>query len=159
MNEYDVFNDIYIFKLWTIPIFWFLVFTLNSINCLYACYLLPYSPALNPIEEVFSSLKARYYQIRQRPESSREVFENVRTIIEEMNSDGKLNLNNFYINMRKYLSLAFIGEFFLVYYLKCECFIFISICLCLKFKKYIIYVLILYMYILIKLYYFNVFYK
>ena len=75
-------------------------------------YLPSYSPALNPIEEVFSSLKAHYYQIRPRPQRSRDVFDNVRTVIEEMNSDGNLNLNNFYINMRKYLSLAFIGEFF-----------------------------------------------
>ena len=81
-------------------------------NGIHNDYLPPYSPALNPIEEVFSSLKARYYQIRPRPQSSREVFENVRTVIEEMNSDGNLNLNNFYINTRKYLSLAFIGEFF-----------------------------------------------
>jgi len=75
-------------------------------------YLPPYSPALNPIEEVFSSLKARYYQIRPYPQCSTEVLNNVRTVIEAMNSDLNLNINNFYINMRRYMDLAFIGEFF-----------------------------------------------
>ena len=37
-----------------------------------------------------------------------------RTVIEAMNSDLNLNINNFYINMRRYMDLAFIGEFFLV---------------------------------------------
>lgn len=73
-------------------------------------FLPPYSPELNPIEEVFSALKSRYYNVRPRARNYNEVVRNIEIIIEEMNME--LNFQNFYNNMRKYLDKAFSGGHF-----------------------------------------------
>ncbi|KAF7685990.1 hypothetical protein CDIK_3262 [Cucumispora dikerogammari] len=73
-------------------------------------YLPPYSPELNPIEEVFSALKNRYYSVRPRPSSLVGVVSAIEWVINSISSD--LDFSAFYLHMRKYLDLAFSGHRF-----------------------------------------------
>ena len=51
-------------------------------------YLPPYSPQLNPIEEVFSTLKSRYHEIKPPAKNSSDIMNNVERIIHEMNGEN-----------------------------------------------------------------------
>lgn len=75
-------------------------------------FLPPYSPSLNPIEEVFSCIKSRYFNIRPFARSSNDIKNYISEIIMVMNSENSNIFNNFYNNMRRYLDLAFRGIFF-----------------------------------------------
>jgi transposase len=75
-------------------------------------FLPPYSPDLNPIENVFSTLKTRYYQLRPLPTTPREIFRNVEQVINQMNSDDQLNFANYYSRMRVFLEKAFNLDYF-----------------------------------------------
>jgi len=44
-------------------------------------YLLPYCPQLNPIEEFFSTLKSRYFRLRDKISNSEQIKIAVRIII------------------------------------------------------------------------------
>ena len=83
-----------------------------SDNNVVAKYLPPYSPQLNPIEEVFSVVKARYHEIRPLPRSVKDVRENICKVIADMNASDTLDFEAFYSHMRKYLDIAFQGGFF-----------------------------------------------
>ena len=87
------------------------VASLNEKKMMYK-YLPPYSPQLNPIEEMFSILKARYFKIRPIPRTSACIRMYVERVIEDMNSDRNLNMANLYVDMRRYVDKAFIGELF-----------------------------------------------
>lgn len=84
-------------------------FTSNSIQ---HDYLPPYSPQLNPIEEVFGVLKSRYHKKRPLAQSKDDVIGYIQCVVDEMNNDTCLNFNGFYSNMKHYLELAFMGEIF-----------------------------------------------
>lgn len=62
-------------------------------------FLPPYSPMLNPIEEVFSVLKARYYNIRPLSKSKTVLIERVTRLLE----DNTWNMEPFYSHMREFL--------------------------------------------------------
>jgi transposase len=68
----------------------------NRINFL---YLPAYSPQLNPIEEYFSHLKAKYTSISPRPRVKREIVETVTRLVEEENID----FGGWFRNMRRWL--------------------------------------------------------
>ena len=73
-------------------------------------YLPAYCPQLNPIEEFFGSLKARYSQISNNITNSDQIKKAVTRIIHEM--EGDLNFDNYYQNMRRYLDMAFQSVWF-----------------------------------------------
>lgn len=73
-------------------------------------YLPPYCPQLNPIEEFFSSLKARFAQVRCRINTADEIKTALDEIISVM--QGEVQFSNFYSNMRRYLDDAFNGLWF-----------------------------------------------
>lgn len=75
-------------------------------------YLPPYSPDLNPIENVFGTLKARYYNVRPTPGTKEEVKQTIFDVITEMNEDENLHFYTFYEHMQKFLDRAFNGELF-----------------------------------------------
>jgi len=75
-------------------------------------YLPPYSPQLNPIEEVFSALKSRYYVKRPLPKSETEIINYVNGVIREMNEDRNFCIENFYGHTSMFLDKAFNSEFF-----------------------------------------------
>lgn len=70
----------------------------------------PYSPQLNPIEEVFSVLKSRYYNLRPFAVDNTSIIRYINDVITGMNNSD-LNINSFYNHMRDYLDKAFNGEF------------------------------------------------
>ena len=66
-------------------------------------FLPAYSPQLNPIEQVFSSVKARYRGHRPRPETQdpmRSILEGILSGLEHQ------NLRSYYENMRAWLTKA-----------------------------------------------------
>jgi transposase len=75
-------------------------------------YLPPYSPSLNPIEEVFSCLKNRLYSIRPIANSQNNLITNINEVIASVNADETHNFNNYYENMRNYIYLTFQSGFF-----------------------------------------------
>ena len=83
---------------------------LNSKNVNFD-FLPPYSPQLNPIEEFFCSLKARYHSIRPIARTNQELIRNLTEIFDDI-SNGEYNFNGFYNHMKEYLDKAFNREFF-----------------------------------------------
>lgn len=73
-------------------------------------YLPIYSPELNPIEEMFSSLKSCYYNLPY-PNNFEEIKLNLETIFANWERSGR-NFENFYSHMRRYLDKAFMRENF-----------------------------------------------
>ena len=68
-------------------------------------FLPPYSPDLNPIENVFGMIKRRYR--RQGVVNTREeIPERITTIIEGINDDPDISMAPFYERMRLYLEKA-----------------------------------------------------
>lgn len=72
-------------------------------------FLPPYSPQLNPIEEVFSSIKSRYKNIIPRAINESQLKENIVSIITNLN----LNFLNFYDNMRTWTNRGISREIFI----------------------------------------------
>jgi len=70
-------------------------------------YLPPYSPQLNPIEEVFSTIKNRYHQIRPYARNSDDIGKYVERVIQGMNGDNGVTIRNYFCHMRHFLDLAF----------------------------------------------------
>lgn len=81
-------------------------FTSNGFNIV---FLPPYSPQLNPIEQVFSILKNRYHDVRPRARSSSEIISIVNNVIQSMNDDVSLSFRNLYEHMKTNLDIAFNG--------------------------------------------------
>lgn len=74
-------------------------------------FLTPYSPELNPIEEFFSMIKARYYAIRiSRPDNSLE--DCLAEILSPLN-DFVNECQGFYRNMRRWIEKAKRRELFI----------------------------------------------
>ena len=73
-------------------------------------YLPPYSPDLNPIENVFLVLKSRYHNVSPYPTTNTGLKSAILQKVDEMNQT--LNFGAFYEKMRGFLDLAFSGEFF-----------------------------------------------
>ena len=73
-------------------------------------YLPPYSPDLNPIENVFGVKKSRYSNANNNIKTKCQMIRLINETIENMNRD--INFNNFYIRMREFLMKAYNGEFF-----------------------------------------------
>ena len=78
-----------------------------TVNNLLYDFMPPYSPALNPIEEFFSALKARYYDKRPLPDSNIQI----KNYLDEITENNNLNFEGFYDDMRRHLNLAFNGQF------------------------------------------------
>ena len=55
-------------------------------------YLPPYSPALNPIEEVFAMAKSRYRRIIPRPNDRNEMISEIDKIFSELKGYNMRNL-------------------------------------------------------------------
>jgi len=72
----------------------------------------PYSPQLNPIEEIFGVFKARYYNKRPVPQTNFEIKRVAGNVFDEMNDDSELVMNRFYVHMREFMDLAYNGSFF-----------------------------------------------
>ena len=70
-------------------------------------YLPSYIPQLNPIEEVFSLIKSRYYNIRPFASNANTIKQYIETVIRELNSDSNISLIRFYERMRLFLDRAF----------------------------------------------------
>ena len=66
-------------------------------------FLPPYSPQLNPIEEVFAMIKNRYRDVRPRPTSPEQMKREVMTIVENL---ANTSFQNFYSHSKQYLTLA-----------------------------------------------------
>ena len=66
-------------------------------------FLPPYSPELNPIENVFGVLKARYRR-RGVVHSEGQMKRRIKNIIDEMNED--LDVQTFYDHMRRFVERA-----------------------------------------------------
>jgi len=76
-------------------------------------YLPPYSPQLNPIEEVFSTLKSRYHGIKPLARNAKDIMNYVTRVVQDMNGTDGVCFGNYYRNMRRYLDLAFSGSDFM----------------------------------------------
>lgn len=74
-------------------------------------FLPPYSPQLNPIEEFFSSFKARYHAIRPIAQTNQELIRNVKQTL-DVYSNSDCDFNGFYNHMKQYLDKAFNREVF-----------------------------------------------
>uniref|UniRef100_A0A0N5B458 DDE_3 domain-containing protein n=1 Tax=Strongyloides papillosus TaxID=174720 RepID=A0A0N5B458_STREA len=83
---------------------------LNQKNSRYQ-FLPAYSPALNPIEEVFSTLKARYCSVPGRVTNQNQIISRVDQVIEKMNEE--LQFSNYYQHMRVFSDQAFSGIAFI----------------------------------------------
>jgi len=83
-------------------------FERNNFNIL---YLPPYSPQLNPIEEVFSLVKSKYHSKRPKASNAEEIQCYVNEVIMEINQ-GNIQLGSYYDHMQHYLDLAFMGNVF-----------------------------------------------
>lgn len=70
-------------------------------------FLPTYSPELNPIENFFGALKARYGSISGQPRSAEDIIERVTKVISDMNAE--IDFTGFYRRMRVYLDKAFSG--------------------------------------------------
>lgn len=75
-------------------------------------FLPPYSPQLNPIEEVFSLVKSRYHQKRPKATNSTEIQINMFEVMEDINNDISIMISRYYDHMQHYLDLAFTGSIF-----------------------------------------------
>jgi transposase len=75
----------------------------NNIRCI---FLSPYSPQLNPIEEVFSLIKSRYKRIRPIPKNSQEIIDVVSNTIGRINSDENNSFFRYYSRMRRFVDKA-----------------------------------------------------
>ena len=65
-------------------------------------FLPPYSPDLNPIENVFGLIKARY--LGQGVANSREeMVDRILNVIDEINNDPEINMQAFYDRMRLFV--------------------------------------------------------
>lgn len=73
-------------------------------------YLPPYSPSLNPIEQIFALIKSRYSEIRPAPSTNDHIHEYIDTVINQINIDDHILFENYYNNMRKYVDLAYNGQ-------------------------------------------------
>uniref|UniRef100_A0A0N5BMI8 Arg_repressor domain-containing protein n=2 Tax=Strongyloides papillosus TaxID=174720 RepID=A0A0N5BMI8_STREA len=69
------------------------------------------TPALNPIEEVFSTLKARYCSVPGRVTNQNQIISRVDQVIEKMNEE--LQFSNYYQHMRVFSDQAFSGIAFI----------------------------------------------
>ena len=76
-------------------------------------YLPPYSPDLNPIENVFGMIKARYRR-QGVAQSTEEMVDRITNIIEEINDDPNIDMGAFYERMRLYVERAKNREFQLI---------------------------------------------
>jgi len=75
-------------------------------------YLPPYSPDLNPIENVFSTIKSRYSAMRPFPTTSAMIKDYVGKVISNMNADPEIVFERYFEQMREYLTKAFNGDHF-----------------------------------------------
>ena len=66
-------------------------------------YLPPYSPQLNPVEEIFSMIKARYRSIKPRPETTNEMIKEVENILIALTT---YDMRAFYFNTRQWIEKA-----------------------------------------------------
>jgi len=83
-----------------------------SVNNISYDFIPPYSPALNPIEEFFSSVKARYHNKRPLADSNIKIKNHLEEVFDEITERNDLNFEGFYDHMRDHLDLAFNGQFF-----------------------------------------------
>jgi len=74
-------------------------------------FLPAYSPQLNPIEEVFSCLKSKYYAIRPFPINKEEIMRRIEMAIIDININ--VTMVNFYNHMKEYLDLGFNAQCFI----------------------------------------------
>jgi len=75
-------------------------------------YLPPYSPDLNPIENVFGTIKSRYSTIRPFASTNTMLKEYVGRVIANMNDDPDITYEGYFQRMREYLTLAYNGDYF-----------------------------------------------
>lgn len=76
--------------------------TLTNAGC-NVLYLPPYSPQLNPIEEVFSMVKARYRIIKPRPATLDEMMRNIEEILISLTN---YDMTNFFLHSREWIEKA-----------------------------------------------------
>jgi transposase len=88
------------------------IFSFFSENRYNVIYLPPYSPQLNPIEEFFSALKSRYFNLRPRPATTAQLIECVNYVLVEIDNDSTFDMSSFYRHMLYFLDLAFNGRLF-----------------------------------------------
>jgi len=60
-------------------------------------YLPPHSPDLNPIENVFSTIKSRYSSIRPFPKTNTMIKEYVAQVITGMKNDPEIVYERYYV--------------------------------------------------------------
>jgi transposase len=77
----------------------------NNINFL---YLPAYSPQLNPIEEYFSHLKAKYTSLQPRSKNKNEIKTKINSLITNENID----FSGFFRNMRRWLEREMARQYF-----------------------------------------------
>jgi len=75
-------------------------------------YLPPYSPDLNPIENIFSTIKRRYSNIGPIATTNGLLKQYVYATIESINNDSEISVEFYFERMRKFLTLAFNGDYF-----------------------------------------------
>jgi len=83
-----------------------------TVNNISYDFMPPYSPALNPIEEFFSALKARYHNKRPMPQSNIQIKDRLEEVFDDITETNDLQFEGFYDHMRHHLDLAFNGQFF-----------------------------------------------
>jgi len=83
---------------------------LLSENCVPLRYLVPYSPELNPIEEFFSMIKARYHE-QKIHEPSLPIENNLQIVLS--NTKYKNECEGFFRNMRRWVERARMKEPFI----------------------------------------------
>ncbi|KAG0430810.1 Transposable element Tc1 transposase [Dictyocoela muelleri] len=99
MNKIDLKDKIFImdnvpFHKSTIIREWF------SINGVHNLYIPPYSPELNPIEEVFSMVKSKYNAIKPRAITKIGLVGNIERVIHSLKN---AKFFNFYQHMRSFI--------------------------------------------------------
>ena len=82
---------------------------LNAYN-IPSMFLPAYSPQLNPIEEFFGVIKARYKNIRPRPNTRNQIITNLEVILEDSKNE---NLLPYFLKAKSFLGLAIAGTPFL----------------------------------------------
>lgn len=75
-------------------------------------FLPPYSPALNPIEEVFSLIKSRYSNLRPLSKTSGDIKNKIVRVINDILEDRNIEMCNYYRRMREFLEKSINNEFF-----------------------------------------------
>jgi len=84
-------------------------FETNNLN---AIYLPPYSPQLNPIEEIFSLIKSRYHSKRPKANNAADIQRYVHEVIDEINNNTQISIESYYEHMATFLDIAFVGGVF-----------------------------------------------